>query len=191
MNDKERNLILRAQNGDHFAFEQLVTNYDRQVLNLAYSMVGNVDDAQDVYQEALISAYRSLPKFKMKSNFFTWLYRIAVNKAINFKRNKMRYPLESITFENSDSFDYEQSLRTAQNDNPEAGVLNNELKEIIENALINLSSQERMAFVLCHQQGYKIKEASELMECSIGTVKSYLFRAREKLKLKLKKYMEL
>lgn len=191
MNDKERNLILRAQNGDHFAFEQLVTNYDRQVLNLAYSMVGNVDDAQDVYQEALISAYRSLPQFKMKSNFFTWLYRIAVNKAINFKRNKMRYPLESITFENSDSFDYEQSLRTAQNDNPEAGVLNNELKEIIENALINLSSQERMAFVLCHQQGYKIKEASELMECSIGTVKSYLFRAREKLKLKLKKYMEL
>ena len=184
-------MILRAQNGDHFAFEQLVTNYDRQVLNLAYSMVGNVDDAQDVYQEALISAYTSLPKFKMKSSFFTWLYRIAVNKAINFKRNKMRYPLESLTFENSDSFGYEQRLRTAQNDNPEAGVVNSELKEIIENALINLSSKERMAFVLCHQRGYKIQEASELMECSIGTVKSYLFRAREKLKLKLKKYMEL
>ncbi len=191
MNDRERNLILRAQNGDHFAFEQLVSNYDRQVLKLAYSMVGNVDDAQDVYQEALISAYRSLPKFKMKSNFFTWLYRIAVNKAINFKRNKMRYPVEAITFENSDSFGYEQSLRTTSSENPEANVVNNELKKIIENALINLSSRERMAFVLCHQQGYKIKEASTLMECTIGTVKSYLFRAREKLKLKLKKYMEL
>ncbi len=184
-------MILRAQNGDHFAFEQLVSNYDRQVLKLAYSMVGNVEDAQDVYQEALISAYRSLPKFKMKSSFFTWLYRIAVNKAINFNRKKMRHPLESITFENSDFFGYEQSLRTAQNDNPEANVINRELKEIIEKAVIDLSSKERMAFVLCHQQGYKIKEASELMDCSIGTVKSYLFRAREKLKLKLKKYMEL
>ena len=168
-----------------------MSNYDRQILKLAYSMVGNVDDAQDVYQEALISAYRSLPKFKMKSNFFTWLYRIAVNKAINFNRIKMRHPLESITFENSDSFGYGRSLNTAQNENPEASVVNNELKEIIEKALIDLSSKERMAFVLCHQQGYKIKEASELMECSIGTVKSYLFRAREKLKLKLKKYMEL
>ena len=184
-------MILRAQNGDHFAFEQLVSNYDRQILKLAYSMVGNVDDAQDVYQEALISAYRSLPKFKMKSNFFTWLYRIAVNKAINFNRIKMRHPLESITIENSDSVGYERSLNTAQNENPEASVVNNELKELIENALTDLSSKERMAFVLCHQQGYKIKEASELMECSIGTVKSYLFRAREKLKLKLKKYMEL
>jgi len=190
MNDKERDLILRAQTGDHFAFEQLVSSYDRQVLQLAYSMVGNVDDAQDVYQEALISAYRSLPNFKMKSNFFTWLYRIAVNKAINFNRKKMKHPLESITIENSDSFDYKRSLSTAQSDNPEVSVVNNELKEIIEEALINLSSKERMAFVLCHQQGYKIREASELMECSIGTVKSYLFRAREKLKLKLKKYME-
>ena len=191
MNDKERNLILSAQNGDHFAFEQLVSNYDRQVLKLAYSMVGNVDDAQDVYQEALISAYRSLPKFKMKSNFFTWLYRIAVNKAINFNRQKMRHPLESITFENSDSLGYEQSLRTTPNENPEASVVNNELKEIIEEAVANISSRERMAFVLCHQQGYKLKEASKLMECSIGAVKSYLFRAREKLKVKLKKYMEL
>ena len=190
MKDREIELIYKAQKGDSFAFEQLMSSYDRQVLSLAYSIVGNPDDAQDIYQEALISAYKSLPKFRMQSDFFTWLYRIAVNKAINFKRKNLKYQNESITKSDSDSYGSDHDLRISLSETPEEVTIQNELKELIEEAVLLLSSQERMAFVLCHQQGYKLREAAELMNCSLGTVKSYLFRSREKLKIHLKPYME-
>jgi len=188
MKDREIELIHKAQKGDSFAFEQLVSNYDRQVLNLAYSIVGNADDAQDIYQEALISAYRALPKFRMQSDFFTWLYRIAVNKSLNFKRKMLKHQAESIS--NSDSYGSDHDLRFSISETPEEITVKKELKDVIEEAVLLLSSKERMAFVLCHQQGYKLREAAELMDCSIGTVKSYLFRSREKLKVKLRSYME-
>ena len=190
MNDREIELIRKAQKGDSFAFEQLISSYDRQVLSLAYSIVGNSDDAQDIYQEALISAYKALPKFRMQSDFFTWLYRIAVNKAINFKRKKLKYQVESITKPDSDSYGSDHDLRISSSETPEEVTVQKELKDIIEEAVLLLSAQERMAFVLCHQQGYKLHEAAKLMDCTLGTVKSYLFRSREKLKARLKSYME-
>ena len=190
MQDREIELIHKAQKGDSFAFEQLISSYDRQVLSLAYSIVGNSDDAQDIYQETLISVYKSLPKFRMQSDFFTWIYRIAVNKSINFKRKKLRYKVESITKSESDSYDSDHDLRISSSETPEEVTVQKELKDIIEEAVLLLSSQERMAFVLCHQQGYKLREAAELMDCTLGTVKSYLFRSREKLKARLKSYME-
>jgi len=190
MKDREIELIYKAQKGDSFAFEQLVNSYDRQVLSLAYSIVGNPDDAQDIYQEALISAYKALPKFRMQSDFFTWLYRIAVNKAINFKRKNLKYQNESITKSDSDSYGFDHDLRISLSETPEEVTIQKELKELIEEAVLLLSSKEKMAFVLCHQQGYKLREAAELMNCSLGTVKSYLFRSREKLKIHLKPYME-
>ncbi len=190
MDEREKGLIIRAQNGDHYAFELLVSNYDRQVLNLAYSIVGSIEDAQDIYQEALISAYKALPKFKFKSSFFTWLYRIAVNKSITFKQKKLRTNTVSISKSDENSFSADHDLRISHTDTPEHNSVNSELKDEIENAILNLSSKERMAFVLCHQQGHKIRETAELMDCTIGTVKSYLFRAREKLKSDLKSYME-
>lgn len=190
MKDKEIELIRKAQNGDGFAFEQLVSGYDRKVLSLAYSIVGNPDDAQDIYQEALIAAYRALPKFRLQSDFFTWLYRIAVNKALNFKRKKLKYQIESITRSDSDSYAPDHDLRISLSDTPEEVTVRKELKYLIEEAVLLLSPRERMAFVLCHQEGYKLREAAELMDCSLGTVKSYLFRSREKLKVVLKSYME-
>lgn len=190
MKDREIKLIQKAQKGDSFAFEQLVSGYDKQVLSLAYSIVGNPDDAQDIYQEALISAYNALPKFRMQSDFFTWLYRIAVNKAINFKRKNLRYQVESITKSDSDSYSSDHDLRISVSETPEEVTIQKEMKEVIDEAVLLLSSQERMAFVLCHQQGYKLREAAELMDCSLGTIKSYLFRSREKLKYHLKSYME-
>ncbi len=190
MKDREIELIHKAQNGDSFAFEQLVSGYDRQVLSLAYSIVGNPDDAQDIYQEALIAAYRALPKFRIESNFFTWLYRIAVNKAINFKRKNLKYQVESITKSGSDSYAPDHDLRISLSDTPEEVTVRKELKTIIDEAVLLLSTRERMAFVLCHQEGYKLREAAELMNCSLGSVKSYLFRSREKLKAHLKPYME-
>ena len=183
-------MILRAQNGDHYAFELLVSKYDRQVLNLAYSIVGSIEDAQDIYQEALISAYKALPKFKFKSNFFTWIYRIAVNKSITFKRKKLKLNTISISQNDDNMPGIDQDIRISHTDTPEESSIQSEMRDEIEIAIKNLSSKERMAFVLCHQQGYKIRETAELMDCTTGTVKSYLFRGREKMKIHIKSYME-
>ena len=181
MDCDERTLIQDARQGDTRAFEVLVRRYDRRVLGLAYEMTGNAEDAQDIYQEALIAAYRGLPGFRMRSDFFTWLYRIAVNQALRFRR---RYGLEYPIYEGDDG------ERATAETTPEDQALNTELQTQIEDAMATLSAQERMAFVLCHHQGVKIRQAAELMSCSAGSVKTYLFRARDKMRARLRKYLE-
>ena len=102
----------------------------------------------------------------------------------------MKYQVESITKPDSESYGSDHDLRISSSEIPEEVTVQKELKDIIEEAVLLLSARERMAFVLCHQQGYKLREAAELMDCTLGTVKSYLFRSREKLKINLKSYME-
>ena len=88
MDQEEVTLIRKAQHGDCMAFESLVRKYDKHVLSLALNMVGNVEDAKDIYQEVFIRAFRSLSKFRFQSEFFTWLYRITVNYSINFRKQR-------------------------------------------------------------------------------------------------------
>ena len=183
MDDAERELILRSRQGDGRAFERLVRPYDRRILSLALDMLGNADDAQDVYQESLLAAYQGLPRFRMESDISTWLHRIAVNRAIKFRSKRRRRR------ELPDRAASEEVERAP--DSPDRGVLDAELQTRLNLALEQLSGQERAAFALCHQQGLKIDQAAELMECSSGAVKSYLFRARDKLRTSLQHYLEL
>lgn len=182
MEEAERDWIRRAQQGDGWAFEQLVSRYDRPILALARDMVGNIPDAQDVYQEALLAAFHGLPRFRMDSDFSTWLYRIAVNKAIRFRRQRQRRP----TIHEHSAPDLEPHAGPAA----DRQVLDAELRRQLDDALAGLSGQERTAFVLCHRQGLRIDRAAELMECSAGSVKSYLFRGRDKVRKALGAYME-
>lgn len=179
MDDEQRALILRARKGDQWAFEQLVTRYDRRILSMACDMVGDLDDARDIYQEALIAAYRGLPGFRLESDFSTWLYRIAVNQALKFRRRRSRGVQEVVP-----------EMAPAGATSAEERMLDRELQAQVDLALETLSRQERMAFVLCHHQGLRIAVAADLMECSTGAVKSYLFRGREKLKKTLQPYMD-
>ncbi len=177
--DDERTLLLSAREGDHRAFAALVAGCDRRILSLAFDMTGNTEDAQDVYQEALVAAYRALPKFRMDSEFSTWLYRIALNQALRYRsRRGRRPPPEEWWPEHTDR------------PSPEDLALRGEFRHQLHQALGELSPQERLAFVLCHHQGHKIEEAAVLMECSTGSVKSYLFRGREKLRHQLGEYLE-
>lgn len=182
MDEAERDLIRRAQRGDGWAFEQLVGQYDRAILALARDMVGNVPDAQDVYQEALLAAFRGLPRFRMDSDFSTWLYRIAVNQALRFRGQRQR---RGDLSQRAVSEEAEQTGAA-----PDSELLNEELRHQLDRALEDLSGQERAAFVLCHRQGLRIDRAAELMNCSPGSVKSYLFRGRDKVKRALEPYLE-
>lgn len=156
--------------------------YDRRILGLSLDMLGNAEDAQDVYQESLLAAYQALPRFRMESDFSTWLYRIAVNRAIKFRSKRRRRR------ELPDRAASEEPERAP--DLPDQGVLDAELRARLNLALEQLSGRERAAFALCHQQGLKIDQAAELMECSSGAVTSYLFRARDKVKTDLQHYLE-
>jgi len=181
---EDKHLIIRAQKGDHQAFEELVVKYDRVVLYVANSFRNNIDDAQDIYQDVFIRVHKGLKNFQFKCEFSTWIYRITTNVCISYKRKSKNHLLQSenLNDENSVSFfsTFDSGSRTDQN------TINNETSEIINIALSSLSPQQKMAFSLKHYQGYKIKEIAEIMNCSEGTIKRYLFDATKKMRIKLK-----
>jgi RNA polymerase sigma-70 factor (ECF subfamily) len=175
MREAPQELVERARRGDGWAFEQLVHDHERSLLSLALDMVGSVADAQDVYQEALLAAFRGLPRFRGDSQFSTWLYRIVVHEAQRHRDVVHRAAAEA-RHETAEAAD--------------EGVLTTELAQQLRNALDELSGQERTAFVLCHRQGMRVDHAAALMECSAGAVKSYLFRGRAKVRTALAPYLE-
>lgn len=185
----ENVLIQQAQNGDVQAFETLVRQHEQSVLSLAFSIMGNLSDAKDVYQDAFIQVYRYLHTFRFESQFQTWLYKIVMHCALNMKRKGKRFL--SVAFINQETNeDFWQQLPEQDACLPDQNVLNKEVWQVIETNLDKLSMMERVVFVLRYQQEFKLKEIAEITESSLGTVKNYLFRGTQKMKQCLKPYMK-
>lgn len=180
-------LIHQVKKGNENAFEQLVYRYDRIVLSIAIKYTGNIDDAKDLYQEIFIRAFRGLNNFQFRSEFSTWLYRIAVNVCLTYKSRSKEYLKVSIMEENDESdFTNEISRQLVYDgSSPEEQAASSELSEIIDAALETLSSRQKMAFILKHYEGYKIREIAEMLNCKEGTIKKYLFDAIKNLRNKL------
>ncbi len=191
MSHDEKALIKEAQRGNILAFESLVKNYDRHVLQLAYNMVNNTQDAEDIYQEVLVRIYKNLHRFEFKSEFSTWLYRVVVNYCINFQKKRRRLKTYSIDkeFQNGDE-NWKKSVKSEEQ-NPEESFLNLELSREIEAALQQLSPKQKTVFILRHYHGHKLKEIAEIIKCSEGTVKNYLFRATQKMQRLLREYSKI
>ena len=179
-------LILQAKNGNDAAFEELVYRYDRSVLATALKYVQNRDEAKDIYQDVFIRVHRGLKNFEMRSEFSTWLFRIATNVCLTYKSRIKKHSLISID-EQVDYEDDEAGYKELIDDEPDPGDLmaSNDLGDIIRDAVDSLSSKQRMTFILKHYEGYKIKEISEMMNCKEGTIKKYLFDAIRNLRKKL------
>ncbi|MFQ5648915.1 MAG: RNA polymerase sigma factor [bacterium] len=188
MNSEEQAIIQAAQEGNILAFESLVKRYDRQVLQLALSLVNHRQDAEDIYQEVFVRVYKNLHRFQFRSEFSTWLYRVVVNACINYLKKKQRtktLPLDGSTCGK------EQGLRNTlpgSEKNPEESILNQELSGEIDEALEKLSPRQKMVFVLRHYHGHKLQEIAEIMNCSLGTVKNYLFRSTQRMQQLLREY---
>ena len=184
----QKDLIAAAQKGSVGAFEQLINQLEHKMLSLAAGLASTPDEAEDIYQEAMLSAFKAIPKFRLESQFSTWLYRILVNTAISSRR-KLKNKLSRLIVSDRSSYDdnlaEENFEHYGVSGNPEAELINEQLNLAINNALASLSEKERIAFVLCHQQEIKIFEAAQVMDCQEGSVKSYLFRAREKMREQL------
>ncbi|MGX5172476.1 RNA polymerase sigma factor [Aliikangiella sp. IMCC44653] len=190
----EKELIDSAKKGDHIAFARLISDSQAKLLSVASGLVNSKDEAEDVYQDAMLSAYKALPQFREQSQFSTWLYRIVVNTAISSQRklsNRIMKLISTPKFttdgnESEQPIDYAVAPTEAC---PEGVLVNQQLNRAINQAIASLSEKERIAFVLCHQQEFKISDASLVMECGEGSVKSYLFRARDKMRTQLQGYM--
>lgn len=182
----EKELIIKAQNGDTIAFEQLVYNYDRAVLSIAMRYVRDEDDAKDIYQEVFIRVFRGLKKFEFRSEFSTWIFRITTNVCLTYKSRKKEQIMVPLEDEIDDEKSYETIDIISRERSPEEETADNDLGLLIGNALDSLTTRQRITFVLKHYEGYKIREIAEMLNCKEGTVKKYLFDAVKNLKKKLK-----
>ncbi len=187
MEEKEDTLIRKAQRGDAHAFEKLVYKYDERVMQVIFSMLNDPNDSKDAYQEVFLKVFKSIHKFRFKSEFYTWLYRIVINTCINYRKRKQRHACQSLE-EILEESDKNWTVVDPNALDPESQFANIELSEKIETSLNKLSDKQKTVFVLRHYHGHKLKQIAEIMNCSEGTVKNYLFRSTHKLKKQLKEY---
>jgi RNA polymerase sigma-70 factor (ECF subfamily) len=184
-------LVQRAQEGDTAAFEELVQQYDRTVLRMALHLTDSMEDAQDIYQDAFLRAYRNLGKFRFECSFYTWIYRIVTNLCCDHLRRKQlrnRYAYAEPYSEANDeregtALDRAPDLRAGAS--PERAALSSELRERILWALNRLSARERVVFELRHYEGLKLQTVAAILNTTENTIKNTLFRATQKLRLEL------
>ncbi|MDA3879198.1 MAG: sigma-70 family RNA polymerase sigma factor [Prolixibacteraceae bacterium] len=179
MND---NLIDRLKQRDERAFKELVDQYQQMVFSTCLGIVHDYDDADDVVQDVFIEAFRSVDNFRADSKISTWLYRIAVNKSLNFIRdNKRRRFFQSIGAVDSPEIADEQHMT----DMPYHSMVEKERTEILHQAIDSLPGKQRTAFVLSKYEELPYAEIAEVMKTSVSSVESLLFRAKKNLQKKL------
>jgi RNA polymerase sigma-70 factor (ECF subfamily) len=187
----EGDLVRRARKGDLTAYDELVKRYQERIYATIYHMTSNHEDANDLAQDSFIKAYQALKSFKGGSSFYTWLYRINVNKTINFlkqRKNKHHFSLNDLDFNTEHNPDL-VALISDKTPLRDAGLT--ELQKKLNEALHKLSEPHRMVVVLHDVQGMSHEEIAEIMDCNIGTVRSRLFYARQQLQGYLAEYARL
>jgi len=188
--DEDAAVVQRVQQGDVAAFDQLVNKYRERLFSIVYNMTSNREDAADITQESFIKAFSSIRKFQGKSSFFTWLYRITVNTTLShLKRNRFRrfFSLENMNEEASSR----EILETLSVKNrTEKGALIHELQERLNEALQKLSPKHRTVVVLYEIEGLSHQEIADIMNASVGTVRSRLHYAKQQLQAYLHDYMK-
>ena len=176
--EEDQQLVERVQRGDKRAFDLLVLKYQHKILGLIVRFVRDPHEAQDVAQEAFIKAYRALANFRGDSQFYTWLYRIAINTAKNYLVSRGRRPPESdVSAEDAEFMDGDHGLKDIES--PERLMLRDEIEVTVHRAIAALPEDLRMALTLREFDGLSYEDIAAVMQCPVGTVRSRIFRARE------------
>jgi RNA polymerase sigma-70 factor (ECF subfamily) len=178
-------LVRSAQRGDRAAFEELVRHYDQAVLRLAMHLTGSEHEAQDIYQEAFLKAYKNIGRFRFECSFYTWIYRIVTNLCLDNIRKKQVRKEDAPVATDSQGEQYDVLAQVADRRagaNPERDLMRRELGGKIARALDRLTPRERMVFELKHYQGLKLRTVGEMLNTTEETAKNTLFRATQKLR---------
>jgi len=163
----------------------MVVRHQQKIYRLAFNLTGNAQDAEDLSQEAFVKAYRGFREFRGEAEVSSWLYRITVNTWIDMGRQKNRPMVD-----HQDQYEEGEHARTEPMHDPEEYTQAAFLQQCIDRALDALSPRERAVFVLRHYEQYKLKEIGQTLSISVGTVKSLLFRAVQKLRNRLATYRQ-
>ena len=183
-------LVRRAQDGDVHSYDELVRRYQERIYATVYHMTSNHEDANDITQETFIKGFQALKSFKGDSSFYTWVYRIAVNKTINFlkqRKNRTHLSLNDIDFNAENDPDL---VALVSDRTPRRDIGLSELQQKLNNAMQRLSEPHRLVVTLHDVQGLSHEEIGNIMDCNIGTVRSRLFYARQQLQAHLSDYIK-
>lgn len=174
-------LVLQAQNGSTAAFEQIIVLYQKRIFKMAYGYLKNTEDAKEVVQETFMKLYKSIGSYQQGSRFSSWLYRIAANLCVDhYRKNKLRTEREGDT-DNLVGDHYQ----VTETDDPETHMTNEIMKAQIHDAVAHLSKQEQKVFMLKHFSHMKYQEIADVMDISVGTVKSTHHRAVTNIKKRI------
>lgn len=191
MGSEDNSLVLRCRAGDERAFRQLVQRYQRKVYGIAFGVVRNPEDAMDVAQEAFIKVHRYLDRFEGSSSFYTWLYRIVVNLAIDHLRKQGK--ATTVDYDDARSHGEnsgpDELLPSTMGMDPDRSLMRQEIRKHVNNALECLSPNHRAVILMREVEGLSYTEMAEVMDCSKGTIMSRLFHARRNLQRALLEIM--
>jgi len=183
----DQDLLRASRRGDKEAFRELVERYQRKIIAVALGMVHNREDAIEIAQDAFVKAYENLDRFKGESSFYTWLYRIVVNRAIDFQRRERRHP--TVAMEDESGPGSEDIIKEERLTDPYHEAEAQEIRERVGAAINELTPDHKAVILLREVEGLSYEEISRVMQCSKGTVMSRLHYARKKLQKKLKDYL--
>ena len=185
MDHEETEMISRCQQGDQEALKEIFNKYHKKVYRIAYGVVRHREEALDIVQEVFIKLFRSIKNFKGKSHFYTYLYRMVMNTAIDHARKTGKQFISSLDEEGS--FEPSDELEKG----PERILLQKELEERVKGAMEKLPAEQRAALIFRDVEGLSYQEMAEAMGCSIGTVMSRLHYGRKRIQELLKDYVEI
>jgi len=188
MTRTDEELVARAQGGDIESFNQLIVRWERPIYALAYRVIGKEEDARDVCQDAFLRAYRALPGFKGQAKFSSWLYRIALNLCRDWIRRQRRAPVSQLP-EDADAM--ELVSETGPVESIEDLVARRELSAIVEEAMSELSEEQRTAIILKEYHGMTFQEIADMQGCPLSTVKTRLYQGLSLLRRRLEQQGQL
>jgi RNA polymerase sigma-70 factor, ECF subfamily len=184
--EEDNRIIERFKNGDPSAFGDIVLKYQDKIYNLCRHMLGNEHDAEDAAQDVFLKAYQALPKFQPKASLYTWLYRIATNTCIDHKRK----PVWESLFSSAEEGERLVHDRASNDPSPEKLYQAKQIDQALRESLGELSPKLRAIIILKEIEGQSYEEIADILDISIGTVKSRIARAREELQKLMKKFRE-
>lgn len=184
----EETIIRRCQDGDHQAFNLLVQRYQKLVYNFIYRLAPNWRDVDDLAQEVFIRVYKSISMLKEAKQFKSWLHRIVINLYYDEIRKRRR--VKEVDLEDNPKIEAEVLHTASSGNNPIRSLEEKELERVLQKAMNRLSPDYKVAIMLREIQGLSYEEIAQTLKCSVGTVKSRIFRARELLKEELREYLQ-
>ncbi len=181
----DEELVARATAGDHDAFAQLVTRWERPIYALAYRTLRREEEARDVVQDAFLRAYRGLKGFKGEAKFSSWLYRITLNLCRDWMRKERRAPVAQVP-EGTDPLDLADQ-QAAPTESVEDLVARREMSAAVQLAMADLPEEQRMAIMLKEYHGLTFQEIAEMLDCPLSTVKTRLYQGLSVLRRRLER----